>query len=230
MLWVTVLVSPRCAAGDGWGGSLAMTSDYIVRGLSRTNHQAAMQLDLHYFNTSGFVAGVFASNTQFDASDARDAEINAFLGFAWSAAADWNGKVLASHYAYPWNAAGHGYDYDELAVEVAYQDWVEFAVLYSPNQWRYFPPDSLRGVSAVSAELNLQRRLIGKLSAAGGVGYSSLGGPGGSGYGYWSAGAVYDLAPVSVAVSYVNTTAEARTLFYNAAERGRWTGTVIWRF
>ena len=230
LLWGAGLESAHCAAEDVWGGSLALTSDYSVRGVSRTNHQAAVQLDLHYANTSGFLAGVFASNTQFDPSDARDAEINAFVGFAWRAAANWNGKFLASHYAYPWNAAGHGYDYDELALEVAYQDWIELAVLYSPNQWRYFPPDRLRGVTAVSTEINLQHRLIGNLSAVGGAGYSSLGGSAGSGYGYWSAGALYDWAPVTLAVSYVNTTAEGRTLFYNAVERGRWTGTAIWRF
>jgi len=35
---------------------------------------------------------------------------------------------------------------------------------------------------------------------------------------------------VTLAVSYVNTTAAAKTLFYNAAADGRLTATVIWRF
>src|ERR1700731_5441855 len=58
--------APRCVAADLWGGSLGITSDYIVRGISRSNDRAALQLDLHYLNTSGFVAGMFASNTQID--------------------------------------------------------------------------------------------------------------------------------------------------------------------
>jgi len=41
---------------DSWGGSLAVTSDYLVRGISRTYDRAALQLDLHYSNTAGFVA------------------------------------------------------------------------------------------------------------------------------------------------------------------------------
>ena len=55
-------------------------------------------------------------------------------------------------------------------------------------------------------------------------------GPGATGYVYWSVGAAYDLAPVTVAAAYVDTTAGAKTLFYNAAAAGRWTATVIWRF
>ena len=55
-------------------------------------------------------------------------------------------------------------------------------------------------------------------------------GANGAGYGYWSVGAAYDLAPVSLALSYVNTTAEAKALFYDAAADNRWLGTIIWRF
>ena len=65
-LAVLLFASAQCAAADVWGGSLALTSDYFVRGISRSNDQAALQLDLHYLNASGFVAGLFASNTQID--------------------------------------------------------------------------------------------------------------------------------------------------------------------
>jgi hypothetical protein len=66
-----VIGTPRCAAADVWGGSLGITSDYIVRGISRSNDQAALQLELHYLNTSGFVAGLFASNTQIDPNEPK---------------------------------------------------------------------------------------------------------------------------------------------------------------
>jgi hypothetical protein len=35
---------------------------------------------------------------------------------------------------------------------------------------------------------------------------------------------------VSLVVSFVDTTAGAKTLFYNVASGRQWTGTVIWRF
>lgn len=225
-----VIGAPRCVADDLWGGSLGLTSDYVVRGISRSNDQAALQLDLHYLNTSGFLAGLFASNTQIDAGETRDVEVNAFVGYAWTAAANWRGKILASHYAYPWNDAGSRYDYDELDFDVGFEEWLDVTLIYSPNAPRYFRYRGLRGVTATSAEINVQRPLWARLSATAGVGYYAMNGPEAKGYGYWSIGAGYDLAPVSLAVSYVNTTADARALFYNTAVGGRWTGTVIWRF
>lgn len=222
--------APRCAAADSWGGSVGITSDYIVRGISRSNHGAALQLDLHYLNTTGFVAGLFASNTQIDPGDPRDAELDAYLGFAWTAGSDWHGKILAGHYAYPWNQAGSGYDYDEFDVDLAFQEWLNVTLVYSPNAPRYLPYRGLVGVTSTAAELNLQRPILKNLSATAGIGYWKFDGQDPAGYAYWSVGAAYSMAPVSLVLSYVNTTAEAKTLFYNAAAGGRWAGTIIWRF
>jgi uncharacterized protein (TIGR02001 family) len=226
-----VIVTPRCLAADQWGGSLALTSDYFVRGITRSNDQAALQLDLHFADASGFLAGLFASNTQIDPSSPRDVELEGYVGFSWSGSGSWHGKILAGYYAYPWNAYGSEYNYAELDLDIAYQDWLDIGVSYSPNAPRYNPSAGLIGVSAESVELNLQRPVLGKLSGTAGVGYYSMSGPDGTGYVYWSVGAAYDVAPVSLTVSYIGTTAGAKTLFYNdAAGGGRWVGTAIWRF
>jgi uncharacterized protein (TIGR02001 family) len=226
-----IVVAPRGLAADQWGGSLALTSDYFVRGITRSNDQAALQLDLHVTDTSGFLAGLFASNTQIDPSIPRDVELDGYVGFSWNGGGSWHGKVLAGYYAYPWNADGSRYNYAELDLDIAYQDWLDIGVSYSPNAPRYLPYAGLIGVSAESVELNLQRPLLGKLSSSAGVGYYSMAGEDGTGYVYWSVGAAYDAAPVTLAVSYIGTTAGAKTLFYNdAAGGGRWVGTVIWRF
>jgi hypothetical protein len=68
------------------------------------------------------------------------------------------------------------------------------------------------------------------MSLLAGVGYSHVDGPQPGGYSYWSGGAAYDLQSVTLTVSYVKTSSEAKALFYNAAATGQWTGTVIWRF
>jgi uncharacterized protein (TIGR02001 family) len=222
--------SPHCVGADLWGGTLGVTSDYIVRGISRSNDRAALQLDLHYLNSTGFVAGIFASNTRIDPDQSDDVELNAFVGFAWTTGSDWSGKILASHYVYPWNRAGSGYDYDELNVDLTYQEWLGVNLVYSPNAPRYLMSRGLLGVTSESAEVNLQRPVLGRLSATAGIGYSHFDGPDARGYAYWSVGAAYTIAPVSLVVSYVSTTAGAKALFYNSAADGRWTGTVIWRF
>jgi uncharacterized protein (TIGR02001 family) len=225
-----------CVGADVWGGSLALTSDYIVRGISRSDNDPALQLDLHYLNTSGFVAGLFASTVQIRPGAPKDVELDAFLGYAWAMGGDWRGKVLANHYAYPGSHAGSGDDYDELDLDLAYQEWLDFSLSYSPNGPRYSTYGApagyggLAGASCRSAEVNVQRPILGKLSATGGIGYSQLGGQYPGGYTFWSVGAAYNFAPVSLVLSYVDTTAEAKALFYNAAVGGRWTGTVVWRF
>ena len=227
-----MLVSMQSQAFDVWGGSAALTSDYYVRGISRTSDHPALQLDLHYSAPGGFVAGLFASNTQIDPSEPKDVELSGFVGYAWSFDQQWRAKVLASHYAYPWNRAGSHYNYDELDLDVAYQGWLHFSIGYSPNSPRFVavPYRNLFAVTEKSAEVSLQRQIIGKLSANAGVGYSMLGGPQSGNYTYWSAGAAYDVQSVTLALSYVNTSAGAKALFYNAAATGEWTGTVIWRF
>ena len=219
-------------AADEWGGSVALTSDYYVRGISRTSDQAALQLDLHYSNPNGFVAGVFASNTQNDRRESRDVEISGFVGFTWSFDEAWRARVLASHYAYPWNHAGSRYNYDELDLDLSYQGWLHFDLGYSPNSPRFlaFPFAELTGVTEKSAEVNAQRQIFGNFSLTAGVGYSSLGGPDSAGYVYWSGGAAYDFHAFTLAVAYLDTSAGAKALFYNAAATGEWTGTLIWRF
>jgi uncharacterized protein (TIGR02001 family) len=221
----------RCVGADLWDGSLGIASDYIVRGVSRSNNRPALQLDLHYSNTPGFVAGLFASNTQIEPGQPSSVELDAYLGYAWTAGSDWHGRLLASHYAYPGSRPGSGYDYDELDADVAYQEWLDISLVYSPNAPRYVQSyRGLAGVTSESAEVNLQQPVLGRVSATAGIGYSSFGGPNSAGFAYWSVGAAYSVASVSVAVSYVDTTAGAKTLFYNEAAAGRWTGTVIWRF
>jgi uncharacterized protein (TIGR02001 family) len=222
---------PRYAAADEWGGSLDVTSDYVVRGISRSNDQAALQVDLHYLNTSGFVAGLFASNSRIDPAQPVDVELDGFLGFGWTAGPDWHGKILATHYAYP--GAGHGFDYkyDELDLDWTYREWLNIGLTYSPDAPRFsYYRGGWFGVAAESAELSLQRPVLGKVSATAGAGYAFYGGPGSTGYAYGSVGVAYDLSPVSLVLSFVDTTAGAKTLFYDVPSGRQWTGTVIWRF
>jgi uncharacterized protein (TIGR02001 family) len=220
----------RCAEGDLFGGSVGVTSDYLVRGISRSDDHGALQLDLHYLDASGFVAGIFASNAQLNSHLSSSAELDAFIGFAWGSGRDWQGRALLGHYAYPWSNTRSSYDYDELDLDLSYREWLNAHFTYSPDAPLISTYHGLIGVTAESAEVNLQHRVFGKLSAMAGVGYAFYKGQEPSGYGYWSVGAAYELAPVSLVLSYVNTTTAAKALFYNAAADNRWSGTIIWRF
>jgi uncharacterized protein (TIGR02001 family) len=221
---------PCCLAADSWGGSLALTSDYLVRGITRTYDRPALQLDLHLVDGSGLVAGFFASNTQIVEDERRDAELNPYLGFLWKGDGDWHGKLVASYYAYPWNAEGSRYNYIELDGDWGFQEWLDLAASYSPNSPRYVRGRGFEGVSETSVEVNLQKPLFRRLSGTAGVGYADLAGPPATGYVYWSLGAAVDLASLTLAVSYVDTSAAARRVYYDNAATGRFIATAIWRF
>jgi uncharacterized protein (TIGR02001 family) len=228
---IAVLPCLAQAAGSV-GGSFELTSDYLVRGISRSSHDAAVQLDLHYSNEQGFIVGVFASNTKINSHESTDVELSGLLGWAWSGGEDWRGRVLYNHYSYPWNAAGGEYDYDEFNAEVSYRGWLQLNLNYSPNATRYRlnPYPELVSVSERAAEINVGHRLWRSLSASGGVGYSYVGGLDGRGYVYSSAGLGYEVGALSLGLSFVDTSDGAKYLFYNQAASRRVLGTVIWRF
>src|SRR5256886_13905349 len=46
-----------------WGGSLAVTSDYIYRGVSESNGRAALQADVHADTPQGTFAGARVQRT-----------------------------------------------------------------------------------------------------------------------------------------------------------------------
>ena len=220
-------------AADSWGGSLAVTSDYLVRGISRSNQGAAAQADLHVATDTGLIAGVFASSVNFYEGDHRNAELSGFIGYAWQPSSAWRAKAVASYYGYVWNDAGSQYNYAEFGFEAAFDDWLDVGLVYSPDAPRYVFGTGLAGVAAETAEVTARTPWSHRVAATAGLGYSQLGGAGregGGGYVYWSAGGVLDLAPWSLSVAYVNTNAEAAALFYSAAAHNRWTATVIWRF
>jgi len=217
-------------AAETWGGSLAVTSDYLVRGISRSNQGAAVQADLHVATDSGLIAGVFASDAKFDPEDHLSAELSGFIGYAWQPSSAWRTKMLASYYGYAWNDSGSQYNYAELGFEAVFDDWLDVDFVYSPDAPRYIRDRGLAGVAAETAEFTARTPWSHHLAATAGLGYSQLGGAGGGGYVYWSAGGVVDLAPWSISLSYVNTSAKAAALFYSAAAHDRWTATVIWHF
>jgi len=225
-----LLLAQSSVAAETWGGSLAVTSDYLVRGISRSNQGPATQADLHVATDTGFIGGVFASSAQFDSSDERSAELSAFLGLAWQLSDAWRAKLLASYYGYLHNDSGSQYNYAEIGFEAAFDDWLNVDAVFSPDEPRYIYGRGISGVAVKSAEISIHTPWRHRVAATTGVGYSEYSGPGGGGYAYWSAGGIFDLAPWSISLAYVNTSAEAAVLFFDEAAHNRWTATVIWRF
>lgn len=100
---VTLTATAAALTGSGFAGAqeisgnVTLTTDYVFRGVTQTDHNAAIQGGLD-FELDGFYAGTWASNVDF--GDGTTMELDAYAGFTSSAGGfdfDWG----AIYYAYP---------------------------------------------------------------------------------------------------------------------------------
>jgi len=81
-----------CSAGialPGHAGDLsanaAVTNNYIWRGLTQTENEAAVQGGIDYADDSGFYVGTWVSNVNYGAGDVFSYEHDVYAGYAFSA-------------------------------------------------------------------------------------------------------------------------------------------------
>ena len=82
-----------------WGGSLAVTSDYIYRGVSESNGRAALQADVHADTPQGTFAGAWASTRDRALEPGAGYDFEIYLGHRVDLSSAWNVTFSArSHY------------------------------------------------------------------------------------------------------------------------------------
>jgi uncharacterized protein (TIGR02001 family) len=213
----------------GWGGSVAVVSDYVYRGLTLSDNLSALQGDLHYYTADGWFAGAWITSVKRNPYVSTSAELDAYLGHAWSGSTPWSARLFAVHHDYPWDDPRH-YNYDELSGSLAYADRAALTVSFLPDASFDGPGRSLSGRAALSYDLALHQPLWRALSANAGVGYYDLRWAVDSGYVYWNAGLGYAWGPLQLDLSWIGTDQSARELYYPSTPVNRLVGTVLWRF
>jgi uncharacterized protein (TIGR02001 family) len=127
-------LSPLASAE--FSGNVALTTDYVWRGMSQTDEQPAIQGGFDYNHDSGFYVGTWASNVDFDDGDQAHIEIDLYAGFGgeFSNGLSWDAGAI--YYAYPGVDDNRDYDYWEAYGSLGY-DFGPVAVTgglnYSPN-------------------------------------------------------------------------------------------------
>ena len=224
-----------CAAAGAFGGSLALTSDYVYRGLSQTCGKPAAQADLHYRLSSGESAaenfiGVWGSVDLSGEECRAKSELNAYAGRTWLLpSSDSSATLTYVHYTYP-SGNRPRYDYDELEGAWAYQDRVFITLAWSPNTLRYTDESISYDRSALACGLQLHQPLGTAFTVSAGVGYDQFADPSGTGYGFWNAGIAYALGSAQFDVSYFDTASRATRLYGEYVAGARWSATLVWRF
>jgi uncharacterized protein (TIGR02001 family) len=105
-------------------GSLALTSDYVWRGVSQSNDSAAVQASLKLTGDGGFYGSVWASNVEFAPALEASSEFDVIVG--WSGAISDNVALDVSlvHYLYPSTTADLDWTEASATMTVASNYWL----------------------------------------------------------------------------------------------------------
>ncbi|KGJ94430.1 TorF family putative porin [Colwellia psychrerythraea] len=103
-------IAPLVSAEVSVTGTL--TSDYVFRGVSQTDSSPAIQASLDYEHESGFFAGVWASNVDFE--DDANAEIDFYAGYFGEVNDTFSYDVMYNYYTYQGYSSADDSDYGEL--------------------------------------------------------------------------------------------------------------------
>lgn len=218
------------AATAEFGGSLAATTDYIYRGISQTRGKAAFQADVHYKTAGAWTFGAWASTLNESRDPGASLELDLYLSRNWALDPDWDTQVTLTHYMYPDDDRAASYDYNEVTASLIYQSRLAATVAWSPDVSRYAYGRLDQDKTALSYELSGTQSLFHQLSATAGAGYYDISELNEPGYWFWNAGLSWSAGGAQLAVSYIDTDAEAVRSFGYQQAGSRWMGTLLWRF
>lgn len=138
-----LMSAPAALAQDApfsFSGTVALTSDYIFRGVSQTLEDPAVQASLTVANDSGFFAGIWGSNVDFGVDE--DIEIDYSVGFS-NSVDNLAYTVGAYYYTYPGAPDALDYDYLEFGLNLSYT-----VDMVTPTASVYYSPDFFAGTGA----------------------------------------------------------------------------------
>lgn len=123
----------HAAEDDGWwfGGTLTATSDYLFRGVSQTDEGPAIQASIDLGHGSGFYAGMWASNVDFDQPDGIDMELDFYLGWVLALADGSELDLSAARYTYPGANSGFDIDYNEFTAAYSFAQYYSATLAYA---------------------------------------------------------------------------------------------------
>ncbi|HEX2494602.1 MAG TPA: TorF family putative porin, partial [Steroidobacter sp.] len=202
-----VLMQLGAAAGvhaqQKWTVSLGAATDYVYRGVTRSDGQPAAYAGLELHPASGWSAGVWTSTVDLDRDAGNGYEVDLHAARSWSWDAAWDATLSVAHREYLNERSKVDYDYDELSASLSFQQRVTASVAWSPNASLYLYPYGPVHGRAVAYELMIEQPIGARWSVFAGVGRYDLHDLAQDGYSYWSGGLSFTWASVQFDAAHI---------------------------
>lgn len=134
-------------------GNLAVTSDYMFRGLTQTWGRPAIQGGADYTHPSGFAAGFWGSSISERSYPGGAMELDLYASYGQAINSDWSWRVGLYTYVYPGanlDQAGLPSRSLDTAEANAALTWRQFTLKYNRALTDYFGVDTEQGYSGNS--------------------------------------------------------------------------------
>jgi uncharacterized protein (TIGR02001 family) len=193
---------------------IALTSDYVWRGVSQTNQNPALQAGAEYSHAIGVYVGVWGSNVDFgeDVDDPARIELDYSIGWRGETEAGLGWDLSLLRYTYP--KSTEEFDYNELTLSLSYEMFT-LEVDYSNDTFA-------TGTDTFYYNVGVSHELPDFFEISASVGYSDLnqeitgeGAP--DCYVDWRIGVAQELLGLDFDLSYYDTNGKGEELYGDLA-------------
>jgi uncharacterized protein (TIGR02001 family) len=208
---------------------LAVSSDYVVHGVTRSQGNPIVQAQLGWTGDSGWSAGAWLSTIDLNPGRGPTREIDPYVGKRWMLGRDWSLRSDLTRYLFRPRLQGVAYDYTELRGALSFRDVLEIAIGFAPDYSGYSWRGPARDRTMLTYEASAHFPATRWLSLNAGAGRRDLQDAFGVSYWYWSAGTETSFDRVSFALSYIGTSHAAVDLYGSEYAGDRMVATVAVR-
>lgn len=194
--------------GGEFSANVGFFSDYIYRGFTQTNNEAAIQGGIDWAHGSGFYVGSWGSNVDFNDGDQASVEVDIYAGFSNtidSIDPALSYDVGALFYWYPGAADSLDYDFWELYGSLSY----DFDII-APYVGIAWSPDFFGSVGdAYYYQFGADVPLPADFSLSGSYNLQRFEQSNQTDYEDWYVGLGYTLVGLDLSVAYTDTSDDA---------------------
>lgn len=212
LVWSIFLGLPGAALSDVTiGGHVAVSTDYMFRGVSQTMSGPSIQAEIDIEFENGWYGYAWGSNVDYTDSDTPDdganVELDIGVGYIFSAAENTTLGFELTSYLFPGTEEGVDYNYQELQAFMTFYDQHSLTIGYSNDV-------SGSGGKGIFYAINSGTELSTELSLGMELGHYDLSDSYGTAYNYAELSVSGEFQVIGWQLSYITTTEDDEEVFY----------------